>query len=194
LDSVRAELPPPPPGLTAEVVGLPVAAARGFALVDADRYLPNLAGIAAAATVLLVGLRRRADAGRAVLAAVLAAGWGFAAAALLGLDLTPLTVALGSLTTAVACEYAVLLSSSAARRASAVRRTVAVAALAATLGYLSLALSGLTVLQEFGLVLAGTVVLAFAAAHLVQRLAPAHRRAVATSTGSPVPAREEVLS
>lgn len=29
LDSVRAELPPPP-GLSAEVVGLPVAAARGL--------------------------------------------------------------------------------------------------------------------------------------------------------------------
>jgi predicted RND superfamily exporter protein len=176
LDSMRASLPPPPPGMTVDVVGLPVAAARGFELVSQGRYLTNIAGIVAAGLVLLVGLRRRSVAGRAVLAAALATGWGLAGSWLLGVDLSPLSVALGSLTTATACEFTVLLVYAGADAARTLRRTVGVAALAASLGYLALVASKLSVIRDFGLLLAVTVGLSLLAAQLVVRVLPTAKR------------------
>ncbi|MDT7585746.1 MAG: uncharacterized protein QOE32_3296 [Pseudonocardiales bacterium] len=176
LDSMRASLPPPPPGMTVDVVGLPVAAARGFELVSQGRYLTNIAGIVAAGLVLLVGLRRRSVAGRAVLAAALATGWGLAGSWLLGVDLSPLSVALGSLTTATACEFTVLLVYAGAAGARTLRRTVGVAALAASLGYLALVASKLSVIRDFGLLLAVTVGLSLLAAQLVVRVLPTAKR------------------
>jgi hypothetical protein len=166
-----------------DVVGLPVAAARGFELVSQGRYLSNLAGIGAAGLVLLVGLRRRSLAGAAVFAAVLATGWGLAGIWLLGIPLSPLSVALGSLTTATACEFTVLLGHTGARGARPMRRTVAAAALAACLGYLALGLSELSFIRDFGLLLAGSVGLSLLAAHLATR-GPALRPA-APASGSP---------
>jgi predicted RND superfamily exporter protein len=183
-------LPPRPPGITADVVGLPVAAARGYELVSKDRYLPNLLGILGAALVLLVGLRRRADALRAVVAASLATGWGLAAAWLIGLSLTPLTVGLGSLTVATACEFTVLLGHAGTR--SRLRRTVGVAALSAAMGYLSLAMSHLGVIREFGLLLAGVVALSLLAAQLVQVLLPPATAPAAAVSEAPIPTRVEV--
>jgi predicted RND superfamily exporter protein len=158
------------------VVGLPVAAARGFELVSQGRYLTNIAGIVAAGLVLLVGLRRRSVAGRAVLAAALATGWGLAGSWLLGVDLSPLSVALGSLTTATACEFTVLLVYAGAAGARTLRRTVGVAALAASLGYLALVASKLSVIRDFGLLLAVTVGLSLLAAQLVVRVLPTAKR------------------
>ncbi|WP_245607204.1 RND transporter [Pseudonocardia spinosispora] len=172
LDSMRAGLPPPPAGMTVDVVGLPVAAARGFELVSQGRYLTNLVGIAAAGLVLLLGLRSRRVAGRAVLAAGLATGWGLAGIWVLGIDLSPLSVALGSLTTATACEFTVLLGYASGAGVARLRRTVLVAALAASLGYLALAVSTLSVIRDFGLLLAATVGLSLLAAHLVVRMLP----------------------
>jgi hypothetical protein len=170
LESVRRTLPPPPPGMTAELVGLPVAAARGFDLVSQGRYLTNLAGIVAAGLVLLVGLSWRRVAGMAVLAAVLATGWGLAGTWLLGVPLSPLSVALGSLTTATACEFTVLLSYARMRGAGTLGRTVSVAALAALLGYLALTASQLSVIRSFGLLLAFSVGLSLLAAQIVVRI------------------------
>lgn len=192
LDEIRAAMPPAPPGLDAEIVGLPVAAARGYEIVSGDRYLTNLLGIAAAGMVLAVGLRRRSDTVRAVSAALLATGWGLAAAWVVGLSLNPLTVGLGSLTVATACEFTVLLGHRDPR--ARLRRTVGVAALSAAMGYLALAASNLAVIREFGLLLAGVVTLSLVAAHLVQRLfPPVHAPAVSSSAATgPVPTEMEV--
>lgn len=171
LNSLQRELPEPPAGFEAEVTGLPVAAARGYALISGERYLPSLVGILAAGLVLLIGLSRRSDAMRAVLAAVLAAGWALAGLWLLGIPLTPLTAALGSLATATACEFTVLLGR-AYETGRPSRRTVRVVALAASVGYLALTVSGLAIIREFGFVLAGTVGLSYIAAHAVVRLLP----------------------
>jgi predicted RND superfamily exporter protein len=172
LDELREVLPEPPPGYQVEVGGIPVAAARAYALISGDSYLTNLLGIIAAGLVLLIGLPRRFDALRAVLAALLATGWGLAGIWLLEASLTPLTVALGSLTTVTACEFTVLLTDRSRRGSARLGRTVAVAALAAALGYLALTVSGLAVIREFGLLLAASVALSFLAAHAVVRLLP----------------------
>ena len=172
LTGLQAALPPAPPGLTVQVVGLPVAAARGYELVSQHRYLANIAGILAAGLVLLLGLSRRSDALRAVLAAALATGWGLAGALLLHIPLNPLSLALGSLTTATACEFTILLSYASTHERRTLRRTVLVAALAAALGYLALTVSALAVLVQFGLLLAATVGLSLLAAAAVVWLLP----------------------
>jgi len=187
LDQLRAALPTAPEGLRVELTGLPVATARGYELISSDRYLTGLAGIVAAGVVMLLGLRRRADAVRAVLAAVLATGWGLATALVLGISLTPLTLALGSLATATACEFSVLLGAAATRRDSFLGRSVLVAASAATSGYLALSVSDLIVIRDFGLFLAATVVFSLLAALVVRRLSPPRHTPTSASIGADVP-------
>jgi predicted RND superfamily exporter protein len=193
LDDLRAAMPEPPAGIDADLAGLPVVTARSYELVSSGRYLDGFAGIAAAGLVLLVGLRRRSDALRAILAACLATGWGFAGAGLLGLTLTPLTVALGSLATATACEFTVLLGAARSGRGDLLGRSVLVAALAATCGYLALAFCGLAVIRDFGLFLASTVALSLLAAHVVRLVVPDRGARPHTPVVDLAPVPEEVL-
>lgn len=172
LDRARRSLPALPSGYHAELVGLPVAAARGYDLISSDRYLPNLAGIAAAGFVLLIGLRPRSDATRAVAASLLATGWSLGILMILGLPLTPLSVALGSLTTVTASEFTVILSHSMRRGHQAAARTVGWACLTSAIGYLVLLASSLDALRDFGLILAASVLLSYLAARTVMWVSP----------------------
>ena len=166
-DDLMATLPPAPAGYRMELTGLPTVAVRGNELLSADRLLTNVAGILAAGVVLAVGLRRRTDAGRAVLAATIATGGGLCALWLLGIPLSPITVALGSLTAAVGCEFTVLLAESARGGGRALRRSVWLASITSATGYAVLAVSGLSAVREFGLLLAGSVLVALASAWCV---------------------------
>jgi predicted RND superfamily exporter protein len=172
LTDVRAALPPPPTGYRTEVVGLPVAAARGYQLLLDDRYAANLAGIAVAGLVLALGLRRRWDAARSLTAALLATGWGLAVLWALGMTLSPLTVALGSLVSVTGCEFVVLLTEAVRRDLSWLRRGVGYACLTSVFGYVVLGFSRLSLVREFGLVLGAAVVLSYLAARLVIWLRP----------------------
>jgi hypothetical protein len=171
LQDIRAALPPTPAGYSADLVGVPVAADRGYELISGGRYLTNLAGIGIAGLVLL-GLRRRSDALRAVAAAVLATGWGLAIIRATGGSLSPLTVALGSLTTVTGCEFLVLLAEARRRGQRWLRRSVAFACLTSVIGYAALVASKLWLLQEFGLVLMAAVLLSYLAALSVMWLFP----------------------
>lgn len=175
LSAVKGALPPPPPGFEVQLVGLPVAAAQGYDLISGGRYLANIAGIVAAGLVLLVLLRRRGDALRAVVAGALATGWSLTGIWLFNGALSPLTVALGSLTTVTGCEFLVLLADRDVSSHRWLRRSVAFACLTSAVGYCALAASDLVVLREFGLVLTGTVVSSYVAARLVLFLAPPGR-------------------
>lgn len=190
--AAQRAVPAPPKGVDVEFAGLPVVTGRAYDLVSSTRYLDALAGVAAAGAVLLIGLRRRRDALRGVLAAGLSAGWGLAGALVLGIGLTPLTVALGSLATATACEFTVLLDG---RPHGGNRRAVLVAASAATCGYLALAASRLAVIRDFGLFLAATVLLSLVAAHLVRFVLPTDRPASEPREAAPaaLPEKELVL-
>ncbi|MDQ1678660.1 MAG: uncharacterized protein QOC93_3804 [Actinomycetota bacterium] len=176
LDDLRAALPPAPPGYQVEVTGLPVAAARGYDLVSTGRYAGNLAGVAAAGLVLLVGLRRRRDAVYAVAAALIATGVGLCALWLLGIALTPVTVALGSLTAAVGCEFTVLLAEARRRGDAVLARSVRLAAITAAVGYAALTLSELAMIRQFGLLLAGSVCLSLLTAVCVTVALPGTTR------------------
>ncbi|MCU1651091.1 MAG: superfamily protein-like exporter [Pseudonocardia sp.] len=172
LQDVRDALPALPPGYSADLVGLPVAAGRGYDLISEGRYLANLAGIAVAGVVLAIGLRRRTDALRATAAALLATGWGLAIIWSVGGSLSPLTVALGSLVTVTGCEFLVLLAE--ARRSGErwLRRSVAFACLTSVIGYAALAASQLWLVREFGVVLTVAVMLSYLAALAVMWIFP----------------------
>ncbi|MCW2752167.1 MAG: hypothetical protein JWR83_3277, partial [Aeromicrobium sp.] len=185
-------LPPMPDGLTVHLAGLPVVTARTYQLVSDSRYLEGLAGIGAAGLVLLIGLKRKSDAARGIVSAALATGWALAGAWMFGISLTPLTAALGSLATATACEFSVLLGGSHGGRTALVRRSVLVAAAAATSGYLALTFSGLAVIRDFGFFLAATVMLSLLAAQVVRLLLPVNRAATVVRS-EPVESRKKVL-
>ena len=173
LARMRAALPAAPPGAVVSLTGLPVVASRGYDLLSGGRLAASLAGPLAAGAVLLLLVPRRRHALLSLAAAVLAVGWGALALRVTGIDLTPLTVGLGSLTAAVGCEFTLFtLERVAAGVAHPWRGAVAAAATAAT-GFASLAASRLDVLAGFGLVLAGSVLLALLAARLL--VAPRRR-------------------
>jgi predicted RND superfamily exporter protein len=169
-DDLQRMLPPPPAGYQVEVTGLPIVAVRGQELVSNDRLLSNLLGVFAASAVLALGLRRRGDAVRAMLSALLATGGGLFVLGLTGTALSPITVALGSLTAAVGCEFTVLLTEAFRRRNPALRRAVLLVTTTSVLGYAVLVISGIAVVREFGVLLAGAVLLALLSSLCVVRL------------------------
>lgn len=184
-DDIRQHLPEPPPGYRAEITGLPIAAVRGNELVSADRLLSNTAGIVAAGAVLVLALRRRSDAARAVFAAVIAAGAGLAGLGLLGIPLSPITVVFGSLTAAVACKFTVVMAESRRHANRALRRSVLLAAGTSALGYAVLAASQLPAIREFGLLLASSAVLSLASAWLVTWATAAQPKSATRHTPQP---------
>jgi predicted RND superfamily exporter protein len=137
-------------------------------------------GIVAAGLALLLLLRRRRDAVYAVAAATLTTGIVLLGMASLGIGLNPITAAVGSLAAAVACEFTVVLTDARRRRAASGwadpgaerRRSVRLAAAASATGYGVLAVSGVTSIREFGLLLAVTVVVAAVVAHVIVWAAP----------------------
>ncbi|HEY3241493.1 MAG TPA: RND transporter, partial [Acidimicrobiia bacterium] len=167
LAGVRAALPAAPAGAQVRLTGLPVVASRGYDLLSGGRLVANLAGPLLAGAVLLVLVPRRRHAVLALAGALLAVGWGALALRVTGVGLTPLTVGLGSLTAAVGCEFTLFALER--RAAGLVRPWSGVVAAAATsaAGFAVLALSRLEVLAEFGLVLAGSILLALLAARLL---------------------------
>jgi hydrophobe/amphiphile efflux-3 (HAE3) family protein len=204
IEDMRARLDPPP-GVRAELAGLPVLAAEANAtLSDPVRRLATLAaGLLAVLLVLLLVHRRSSPSwGEAwrrawvpVVPIALATGWSALVLWLLGVPLNPLSATLGALVIAISTEFAVLLAARfRAERAAghdldaALRRTyrstgAAVLASGATAiaGFAVLALSDVRMLREFGLVTVVdlTVSLLGVLAVLPAVLALAERRAAA---------------
>ena len=180
ISGLRASLPPPPQGFQVQVAGLPVVAARGVSLVSHERLVANVLGIAAATAVLSLMLKRRSDALRACAAATIATGLGLFLLWLCDVGLSPMTIALGALTAAVACEFTVMLAEARRRGQASLRASVLLALATSVVGYLSLTASRLTEIREFGLLLAAAVLLAFLSALTVVRStcpAPAQTKA-----------------
>jgi uncharacterized protein len=168
IEAMRAALHPPP-GVSVQLVGLPVLAAQSGALVASPwrRVLTLLAGIAAAALVLLIafrGDRRRALA--PLLPVLLATGWSALVVFVIRVPLNPMSVTLSALVIAVSTEFSVLLSERLrAERASglalpeALRITyartgaaVAASGVTAIVGFGVLVLSDIAMLRDFGIV------------------------------------------
>jgi hydrophobe/amphiphile efflux-3 (HAE3) family protein len=198
IDQMRSSLHPPA-GVSAQLVGLPVLAAKSAAEVSSPlrRVETLLASLAAVALVLLLAFR--GDVRRSLVPLVpiaLASGWSALILFLVRVPLNPMSVTLGSLVIAISTEFSVLLSErhrqerlaghdtiEALRRSY--RRTgaaVAASGVTAIAGFGVLALSDIAMLRDFGLVtlidltvsLLGVLV-ALPAALLLYGAAPEHR-------------------
>jgi hypothetical protein len=166
LDSVRAQIGDPPPGVEVRLTGLPVIAAEAASELSSSRYWLALAGLGAVALVLLVLLRSFRRALVPLLPTVLATGWASLLIWLTGIPLNPMSAALGALTIAIATEFAVILSgrfeqerSIGAGVAAALRRAYArtgaavlASGLTAIAGFAVLIASDIRMLRDFGAV------------------------------------------
>jgi predicted RND superfamily exporter protein len=168
IEAMRSELHPPR-GVSVRLVGLPVLAAQSGALVASPwrRVLTLLAGLAAAALVLLIafrGDRRRALA--PLLPVLLATGWSALVVFAIRVPLNPMSVTLSALVIAISTEFSVLLSerlrqerSSGKSLPEALRLTyartgaaVAASGVTAIAGFGVLVLSDIQMLRDFGVV------------------------------------------
>jgi hydrophobe/amphiphile efflux-3 (HAE3) family protein len=111
IESIRDSLNPPP-GVTANVVGLPVLAAESNGKLASEwrRALMLVAGLAAVFLVLLL-IRRRFEAAAVPLIPIaFATGWSALILFLIGIPLNPMSATLGALVIAISTEFSVLLS------------------------------------------------------------------------------------
>jgi hydrophobe/amphiphile efflux-3 (HAE3) family protein len=150
IEAMRRELDPPP-GVRADLAGLPVLTADANARVSspARRAGLLLAGLAAVALVLLVAFRSPKRALVPLVPIVLASGWSGLVLFALGIELNPLSVTLGALVVAISTEFSVLLSERFRRERAAGLDPAA--ALAVTYGSTGTAVvaSGITALAGF---------------------------------------------
>ena len=168
IEAMRSALHPPR-GVSVQLVGLPVLAAQSGAEVASPwrRVLTLLAGLAAAALVLLVafrGDRRRTFA--PLLPVVLATGWSALVVFAIRVPLNPMSVTLSALVIAISTEFSVLLSERHRQERiagyamhEALRRTysqtgaaVAASGVTAIVGFGVLVLSDIAMLRDFGVV------------------------------------------
>jgi hypothetical protein len=167
IDYMRSRLRPPP-GVSAELAGLPVLAAQADASLSSSprRLVMLLVGLAAVALVLLAVLRTPQRALVPLVPIALATGWSSLILFATRIPLNPMSATLGALVIAISTEFSVLLSERfrAERRAGrppaeALARTyrftgsaVLTSGITAIAGFGVLSLSSITMLRDFGLV------------------------------------------
>jgi hypothetical protein len=171
IDDVRAQIDPPggpgpPEGTTVELAGLPVLAAEANSDLSDSRWWLPLAGLAAVAIVLAAIYRSARRAVVPLIPVLMATGWSGLVVAALGISLNPMSATLGALVIAIATEFSVILSARYANErrgghsvGEALRRTylrTGAAVLAsggtAIAGFAVLALAGLPLLDDIGLI------------------------------------------
>jgi predicted RND superfamily exporter protein len=172
INDIRSQINPPggrsapPPGVKAEVLGLPVLAADANSALSGSRYLVTVAGLLAVALALVAVYRSARRALVPLIPIVLATGWSSLILWITGVPLNPMSATLGALVIAIATEFSVLLSAryyeeraaggslgDALRRAFA-RTGAAVAAsgVTAIAGFAVLVFTNIRMLRDFGLV------------------------------------------
>jgi hydrophobe/amphiphile efflux-3 (HAE3) family protein len=158
----------PPPGVTAELAGVPVLAAQANADLSSvgRRLLTLLVGLLAVGLVLLAIFRRPGRALIPLVPIVLATGWSALIVFLIGIPLNPLSAALGALVIAVSTEFSVLLSerfrqeraaghdlsAALARTYRSTGRAVMASGITAIAGFGVLMFSNITMLKDFGFI------------------------------------------
>jgi predicted RND superfamily exporter protein len=167
IDYMRSQLHPPP-GISAQLAGLPVIAAQANAALSSSgrRLLTLLVGLIAVGLVLLAVFKRVERALVPLVPIVFATGWSALILFLIGIPLNPMSAAMGTLVIAISTEFSVLLSERfrQERRAGygpsdALARTyrstgaaVLASGLTAIAGFAVLIVSSITMLRDFGLV------------------------------------------
>jgi len=171
IDDIRSQInppdgPAPPAGTTVQLAGLPVLAAEANTDLSHSRWWLPLVGLLAVGVVLAAVYRSVRRALVPLIPVVMATGWSGLVVAALGVSLNPMSATLGALVIAVATEFSVILS---ARYASerqaglsvgeALRRTylrtgaaVLASGVTAIAGFAVLAIAGLPLLDDVGLI------------------------------------------
>jgi hydrophobe/amphiphile efflux-3 (HAE3) family protein len=171
IDDIRAQIDPPgepapPEGATVELAGLPVLAAEANTDLSQSRWWLPLAGLVAVGLVLAAIYRSLRRAVVPLIPVLMATGWSGLVVAALGVALNPMSATLGALVIAIATEFSVILSARYAseRRAGlstgeALRRTylrtgaaVLASGVTAIAGFAVLAIAGLPLLDDIGLI------------------------------------------
>ncbi|HEY1285304.1 MAG TPA: MMPL family transporter [Solirubrobacterales bacterium] len=171
IDDIRAQIDPPggsgpPAGTTVQLAGLPVLAAEANTDLSHSRWWLPLAGLVAVGIVLAAIYRSARRALVPLIPVLMATGWSGLVVAALGVSLNPMSATLGALVIAIATEFSVILSARYAneRRAGlsvgeALRRTylrtgaaVLASGLTAIAGFAVLAIAGLPLLDDVGLI------------------------------------------
>jgi predicted RND superfamily exporter protein len=111
IDAMREELDPPP-GVQADLAGLPVLTAEANAKASSPlrRVALGLAGLLAVGLVLVLALRSVRRAVLPLIPIALATGWTGLVLWTVRIDLNPMSVTLGALVIAISTEFSVLLS------------------------------------------------------------------------------------
>jgi hydrophobe/amphiphile efflux-3 (HAE3) family protein len=167
IDYMRSQLRPPP-GVSAQLAGLPVLAAAADADLSssARRLLTLLAGLIAVGLVLLAVFRDPERALVPMIPIALATGWSALIVFLIGIPLNPMSAALGTLVIAISTEFSVLLAErfrreralgygptdSLARTYSSTGAAVMASGVTAIFGFGVLTVSNITMLRDFGVV------------------------------------------
>ena len=172
IDDIRSQINPPggaedpPPGVTADVLGLPVLAADANSALSGSRYLVTVVGLLAIALVLAGVYRSLRRALIPLIPIVFATGWSSLILWITQVPLNPMSATLGALVIAIATEFSVLLSAryyeerrgggtlgEALRRAFARTGAAVVASgVTAIAGFAVLVFTNIRMLRDFGLV------------------------------------------
>jgi uncharacterized protein len=171
INDIRSQInppggPSPPPGTTVELAGLPVLAAEANTDLSNSRWWLPLAGLVAVGVVLAAIYRSARRAIVPLIPVLMATGWSGLVVAALGVSLNPMSATLGALVIAIATEFSVILSARYVneRRAGqsvgeALRRTylrtgaaVLASGVTAIAGFAVLAIAGLPLLDDIGLI------------------------------------------
>jgi predicted RND superfamily exporter protein len=167
INYMRSQLHPPP-GVTAQLAGIPVEAAQANAALSspARRLLMLVAGVLAVGLVLLAVFRQLERAVVPLVPIILATGWSALILFAIRIPLNPMSATLGALVIAISTEFSVLLSERFRQERAAgfdltqalsrtYRRTglaVLASGITAIAGFGVLVLSGITMLRDFGFV------------------------------------------
>jgi uncharacterized protein len=171
IDDIRAQIDPPggpapPAGTTIELAGLPVLAAEANRDLSHSRWWLPLAGLVAVGVVLAAIYRSVRRAVIPLLPVLMATGWSGLVVAALGISLNPMSATLGALVIAIATEFSVILSARYTREreaglpvGEALRRTylrtgaaVLASGVTAIAGFAVLAIAGIPLLDDIGLI------------------------------------------
>lgn len=156
----------PPPGVSAELAGLPVVVTESVDALAASRYLLILIALVSIAAVLLAVYRSPRRVVVPLVPIIVAGGWSSLTVTTLDIPLNPLSAILSVMVIAIATEFSVILAAryyqdrsgglapAAALRNSYGRTGMAIAAsgITAIAGFAALVTSDVGILREFGLI------------------------------------------
>jgi predicted RND superfamily exporter protein len=171
IDDIRSQInppdgPAPPAGTTVQLAGLPVLAAEANTDLSHSRWWLPLVGLLAVGVVLAAVYRSVRRAIVPLIPVVMATGWSGLVVAALGVSLNPMSATLGALVIAIATEFSVILSARYATErqgglsvGESLRRTylrtgaaVLASGVTAIAGFAVLAIAGLPLLDDIGLI------------------------------------------